>query len=114
MYGIEEITGRGGLGARPSGGAAFLAANARGMNRTAALIGGPSQTGIAMPVRTIGSQVALPQVASGGGQVEHPAENLLADWRQVLDFHNSPAPWILAMLLAIYAWTHISYRGRRI
>jgi len=113
MYGVEEITGRGGLAGRPSGGPGFLGANLRGMNSSAALIGGPSQSGIAMPVRTIGSQVALPQVSGGGGQVEHPAANLLADWRQILDFHNSPAPWILIMLLAIYGWTHVAARGRR-
>lgn len=112
MYGVEEQTGLGGLGARPAGVGAHFAANARAMNRTAPLVGGPDQSGVAIPSRGIGTMVALPQIAGSGMQVEAHPDRLLQSWRAVLDFHNSPAPWILAGLLLIYAWTHVSYRGR--
>lgn len=116
MYGVEEQSGLGGLGARTTAGSSFFGANSRAMNRSAPLVGGPDQSGVAIPSRGLGTMVALPQVSSSGMQVEAPAAQLLQNWRAVLDFHNSPAPWILIGLLAIYGWTHLSYatsRGRR-
>ena len=58
---------------------------------------------------SIGNQVAsAPMVSAGGGSVQQPSSTMMSSWRQVLDWHNSPAPWILALILILYGWLHIS------
>jgi hypothetical protein len=114
MYGVEAATGLGGLAAQAPAGNVFLAQALRIRPRGSALVGGPPQTGVLMPSSTIGDQVALPVVSGTGAAVEVPAGRMVNDWRQLLDFHNSPAPWILLGILILYGWLHAGYRrGRR-
>jgi hypothetical protein len=114
MYGVEAATGLGGLAAQAPAGNVFLASALRIRPRGSALIGGPPQTGVLLPFSSIGDQTALPVVSGTGQAVEVPAGRMLSDWRQILDFHNSPAPWILIGVLILYGWLHAGYRrGRR-
>lgn len=113
MYGIEESTGLGGLAAQAPGGNQFLAS----AMRIQALTSGAKGAGIlgATPSNP-GAYVASgggPQVAPGGSAVELPVSQQTGNtWRDILNFHNSPAPWILIAILLIYGWTHVSYRAR--
>jgi hypothetical protein len=111
MYGVEAATGLGGLAAQQPGGDVFLPAALRIRPQGSALIGGPPQSGTLLPSTTIGDMVALPTVSAGGGQVEQPTDRQLGGWQAILDWHSSPAPWILGMLLILYAWLHAAHRG---
>jgi hypothetical protein len=112
MYGVEADTGLGGLIAQAPGGNRFLPAALRIRPQGSALIGGPPQSGTLMPASTLGDQTALPVISAGGGAVESDPARQVGGWRQILDFHNSPAPWILGMILLLYAWLHAGQRGR--
>lgn len=116
MYGIEEGTGLGGLAAQAPGGNIY-AGRALGIRsvmggvRGGPIIGGPS----VLP-QSFGQAGGAGghgiQVSGSGTAVERPAGQQIGSWREILDFHNSPAPWVLIAILIIYAWTHASYRAR--
>lgn len=113
MYGIEESTGLGGLAAQAPGGNVFLpsALRIRAMTsgRVGSMIAGDAGGGLPQSFTPGGG----PQISSSGTAVEMPVGQQTGNtWRDVLNFHNSPAPWILLAILLIYAWTHVSYRAR--
>lgn len=114
MYGLEAgSTGLGGLAATAPAGYAALSRAMAIRPRGSALIGGPPSTGVLLPYTGVGdSPPSLP--INTPTSVEVPAGRMLNDWRQALDFHNSPAPWILLMILVLYSWLHAGHRrGRR-
>ena len=48
--------------------------------------------------------------------VASPISHQVSHWSSVLDFHGSPAPWVLLGILVLYGWLHVSVRanaGRR-
>jgi hypothetical protein len=112
MYGYSV---GGGVAARPSGGNPYLAQDLAIREPGAAIIGDMPFTGQSGPQMLLspsgpGGPV---QVSWGGGAVEQPVSNQMSSWRQILDFHNSTAPWILIAVLLVYGYVHISYkRGR--
>jgi hypothetical protein len=113
MYGLESgVSGLGGLAAQQPGGDRFLPAALAIRPRATPLIGGPSSSGVMLPYSGIGDQVATPVVSAGGTAVEVPPDRLAdSGWRHLLDWHNSPAPWILLGLLLLYGWLHVSVRA---
>jgi hypothetical protein len=113
MYGVEAATGAGGLAATAPAGYLGLGRALAIRPMGSALIGGPPQTGVMLPSSGIGDQTALPIVSMSGGSVETPAGRQLAGWQQILDWHSSPAPWVLLAILGLYFWSHMSYPGRR-
>lgn len=113
MYGVEAASGAGGLAATAPAGYLGLG-RAMGIRpHGSALIGGPPQTGVMLPSSGIGDQTALPIVSLGGGAVEQPAGRQLGGVMALLDWHNSPAPYVLLAILGLYLWSHLSYPGRR-
>lgn len=115
MYGVEAMTGLGGLAAQSPGGNIYAQAAMRIRPRGSALIGGPPQNGTLLASSaSINDQVAMPVVSGNGQSIEVAPNRMLADWRQLLDFHNSPAPWILLAILILYGWLSAGHRrGRR-
>ncbi len=108
MYGVEaQSMGSGGLAAQAPYPDRYLA-SAVGISSARNLMGGigygvggntlpyslPLQTDVALPV----------QQAPVGAQKQ--------GWQSVLDWHNSPAAWILAAILLLYGWLHLSVRAR--
>lgn len=113
MYGVEAgTTGLGGLQATAPAGYMGLGAAMRIRPGGSALIGGPPQNGTVLASQGVGDQVALPIVSASGQSVEHDPSLMLNGWRSILDFHNSPAPWILIAILTLYTWSHLAH-GRR-
>jgi hypothetical protein len=120
VYGIEGDTGLGGLAAQVPGGDRYLPA-ALGIRPTAGpLIGQAWETGMVLPnvpaAAMIGS-VAMPVVSAGGQAVEHPPGRLIpGELGSLVDFHNSPLPWLILAALLLYGWLHVSLRvgGRRL
>jgi hypothetical protein len=113
MYGVEAASSAAGLAATAPAGYLGLQRALAIRPMGSALIGGPPQSGIMLPAAGIGDQTALPIVSMGGGAVESPAGRQLGGWRAVLDWHSSPAPWVLLAILGLYFWSHMSYPGRR-
>ena len=114
MYGIEATTGLGGLAATAPAGYAALSRTLAIRPMASALAGGPPQSGTVLPADgPVNTQTALPIVSAGGSSVEHDPGLIVDDWRQILDWHNSPAPWILAGILLLYTWQHVSVRASR-
>jgi hypothetical protein len=115
MYGIEEATGLGGLAAQAPGGNQFMPQAMRISSAGSGIIAGPviGRGGAGLP-QSFGSTPlgGPPSVSWGGGSVQRPASQQLGSWREILDWHNSPAGWVLLLILAIYAWTHLSFRAR--
>jgi hypothetical protein len=113
MYGTEASTGLGGLAAQAPGGDQFMPAALAITSRSSGIVGSPGsmlRPGISTPSNP--GLIAAPQVSPGGSSVETPPAQLAGGWRQILDFHNSPAPWILVLILLHYAWTHVGARRR--
>lgn len=114
MYGIEEATGLGGLAARApvySGpGGAGIRSRSSGMIYSP--IRGSGYSALPYGVGELPSG-GLAQVSGSGMSVERNPSHQLGHWREIMDWHNSPAPWILLGILLIYGWTHASYRGSR-
>jgi hypothetical protein len=114
VYGVEPATGLGGLMAQAPPnpyGARSAGIRSPGADR----IGAPtigSVSGLPYNLSPMTPSGYPPQVSSSGMQIERPANQQVGGWREILDFHNSPAPWILIAILFIYAWTHLSYRAR--
>lgn len=105
MYGIEaQSSGGGGLAAQTPypdmflGGATGILASPRSIVGTGIGSTGPYD----MPMNT---QVSLPSRQA-------PVVAQQQGWRAILDWHNSPAVWILALILLYYGWIHFSVRAR--
>jgi hypothetical protein len=116
MYGVEASSSGGGGLAAQAPVYPYLGADMAIAPNTTPLVGGRSQSG-AVVFGSVGNQVAgKPMVSPGGGAVEQPTGTMMSSWRQVLDWHNSPAPWILLLILVLYGWLHVSVHasaGRR-
>lgn len=117
MYGIEEASGgKGGLAAQAPAGNIYLGRTLGIVPTASALVSGAPQNGSVLPNNApINDQVALPVVNADGSiqPTQHPS-TLVNNWRQVLDFHNSPTPWILIGILVLYGWVHASVRAGRV
>jgi hypothetical protein len=113
VYGVESASrGLGGLAAQAPAGDQFLGPAMAIRPRATPLVGGRSQTGLHLPYTgAINTQTALPVVSGQGSAVEVPPGRMMTSWRSVLDFHNSPAPWILLGMLLLYGWLHASVRA---
>jgi hypothetical protein len=106
MYGIEaQATGSGGLMAQTPYPDMFLpGAMAVGVSPRS-LVGtglGGNAGPYDMPINTT---VAVPVAQAPMGAQQQ-------GWRSVLDWHNSPAIWILAMILLLYGWLHFSLAAK--
>lgn len=119
MYGYEAATGLGGLAAQaPTN--PYLSRSLSIREPGAMIIGGNQSIGggvdsITAPGFLLGAgQGGVPQVSWDGGSVEQPMSRQTNSWRQILDFHNSPAPWVLLLILAIYGYVHVSYKKGRV
>lgn len=114
MYGLEATTGLGGLAATAPAGYIGLGRTLSIHPTASALVGGPPQSGVMLPTSAATNPMtALPVVSGDGSAVSHPAHQMVSSWRQILDWHNSPAPWILVAILTLYAWQHASVRASR-
>lgn len=108
MYGIEANTGTGGLMAQLPFPDRYLPSAAGIAPGGGNLIGGYgySAGGGNLPYDApLNSRVSLPPQQA-------PAFAQKQGWQSVLDWHNSPAAWILLLILVLYGWLHISVRGR--
>jgi hypothetical protein len=120
MYGVEAQTGGGGGG---------LAAQLPSQDLYFPQALGVSDPGIAQPggmtssgvtgvaYTSLGRQIASglmhPEEANGDGTAATvPTKHMQKGWSTVLDFHNSPAPWILGLLLLLFGWLHVSVRAK--
>jgi hypothetical protein len=111
MYGFEAATGLGGLAAQAQPNA-FLGRTLQIQDPGAMIAGAPSQPGIMPGIGGMPSGGPV-QVSSAGTQVQRPTSQQVGGWKQILDFHNSVAPWILIGILIVYGYVHISYRRGR-
>jgi len=118
MYGVEAAsTGLGGLASQAPAADQYLARSLLIRPSGGIVIGQQSPGGTGNDfIGSIGNQAAGAMVSAGGGAVQQPTHTMMSSWRQVLDWHNSPAPWILGLILLLYGWLHVSVHasaGRR-
>lgn len=110
MYGVEAATsGAGGLAAQAPPDVYFPQALAIA-NVTGGIAGAPPDSGVALPYSAQGG-VQTP--TSFGGAMPAPVAPVSqqqSHWSSVLNFHGSPAPWILLGILILYGWLHASAR----
>jgi hypothetical protein len=122
MYGVEaQSGGLGGLAAQAPPDVYFP--QALGIANTQPVIASPQTDGTTAPFfgPTINSQQPSALMAPAGAQsstnaVRIPVSQMQSHWSSILDFHNSPGPWILIAILFLYGWLHLSVRagaGRR-
>ena len=108
MYGYEaQMGGLGGLAAQVPGGDRYFGSAMMIPPNASALISGPA-FGTTLPYNEApGFGVATPavrQVDKGPGVGHSPV-------RDLLDWHSSPAIWVLGLVLLLYAWLHVSVRA---
>jgi hypothetical protein len=78
---------------------------------------GPQAGGqTALAFTNIGDQLGAGGMAgigmNGSGTAATTSPQLQhSHWSSILDFHNSPAPWILLGILLLYGWIHVSVRA---
>jgi len=119
MYGFEEVDGGayGGVAAQtPFPDVYFPEVLRMSGDSSTPLIGGAGPTGAnILPYTSLGDQVPgsamPPSMNASGTAATVPVSGLQNHWSSVLDFHNSPAPWILIGILLLYGWIHVSVRG---
>jgi hypothetical protein len=111
MYGVEaQASGGGGLAARTPYQVSTMGADLGIHPTSAALVGGPGN-GVLLPYALgSGEAVALPVIGAGGRAVDRPPSPM-SSWREVMDWHSSPALWVLILILALYAWLHVSIKA---
>jgi hypothetical protein len=115
MYGYEAATGLGGLMAQaptnPYMGRALTIRAPGSM-----VIGDQSiPDGQVLPYQLSRGPSGGPvSISAGGGAVTQNPANQLGSWREILDWHNSPAPWVLLLLLFVYGYVHVSYKRGRV
>jgi hypothetical protein len=112
MYGIEESTGLGGLAAQAPGGDAYLPGALRIRSVSADLVGQANQVGVMLPNTPAAGYGNIAHISGDGSQVERPMSRI-GSFSEILDFHNSPAPWILLGILVLYGWLHVQVRAGR-
>lgn len=116
MYGYEAVTGLGGLAAQAPPNPR-LASTLQIRSPGAMIIGDPTTgagEGQVLPFSLSNGPAGGPVAVSWtGGAVTQDPSNALSSWRQILDWHNSPAPWVLLLILAVYGYVHVSYRRGR-
>lgn len=112
MYGFEAATGLGGLAAQAPANPYF--ARALSIRDPGSMVIGSQEFRGGAPGMTTGSMGGFGgMVSAGGGAVTTNPAHQLGSWREIFDWHNSPAPWVLLLLLIGYGYVHISYaRGR--
>lgn len=116
MYGYEAATGLGGLAAQAQPNA-YMARVMQLRDPGAMLAGDPTTEGghQVLPFQVSNGPGGGPvNVSWGGGAVTQPPSRQLGNWREILDWHNSPAPWVLLLVLFIYGYVHLSYRRGRV
>jgi hypothetical protein len=119
VYGLESNTGLGGVAAQAPGGDVYLGRVLGIQPRAGALVSqGAGRNGLAYfnpAVAMIGNPSIPAAVSASGGSVERPAWQMLTgNWRNLLDFHSSPLPWLVLATLVLYGWLHVSVRaGKR-
>lgn len=115
MYGYEEQTGLGGLAAQapvyPNAGSGLMIRSPGAM-----IIGDTTAPdGQTLPYQLSRGALGGPvSISAGGGAVTQNPANQIGSWREILDWHNSPAPWVLLMLLFVYGYVHVSYKKGRL
>jgi len=117
MYGYEASYGLGGLAAQAPGGNMYLNRAMSIRSPGAMIVGDPTSPGANVLPYSLGAGLGSggpPQISWGGGAVEQSAGQQLGSWREILDPHNSPALWILILVLLIYGYVHVSYRRGRV
>lgn len=116
MYGVEpQVTGLGGLAAQAPQDLYF--GQALGIPNQDPQIAAPPGVNTQLPFNSAintqqpGSLMAGPQgINLSGTAATVPVHMQSNHWSQVLDFHNSVAPWILLAILVLYGWLHASAR----
>jgi hypothetical protein len=121
MYGVEaQSRGGGGLAAQTPFQDIYFPQALAIAGQGQAVIGGAGPGGGGsqgvLPYTNIGDQVAGgPMAGAGmngsGTAATMPVSQIQNHWSSVLDFHNSPAPWILLGILVLYGWLHLSVRA---
>lgn len=106
MYGVEANTGAGGLAAQLPYPDRYLG-QAVSIAGSGSLIGGVGYGGVAnLPYDApLQNRVSLPSQQA-------PQYAQKKGWQQILDWHDNPAVWILALILLLYGWLHLSVRAR--
>lgn len=117
MYGVEaQSSGGGGLAARTPYQDPYFGQAIGIQNPTIPLIGAPPTNESLLPDQSLGRMAATPYIGpatnGSGTAATVPPAQMQPTWRSVLDFHNSPAPWILIGLLLLFGWLHISVSAR--
>jgi hypothetical protein len=115
MYGYEALTGLGGLAAQAQPNA--YSPGALTIRDPGSMIVGdnsPVLGGGTAPQMLLGAPGGGPMVSWGGGSVTQDPSHQMNSWRQILDWHNSPAPWIFVLILIVYGYVHVSYRRGRV
>lgn len=119
MYGFEAQDGGsfGGLAAQTPFSDIYFP-QALGISAPTPQIGGAGAPsgGSILPYTNIGDQLASGPMAGmgmngSGTAATTPVSLQNSHWSSVLDFHNSPAPWILIGILLLYGWIHVSVRA---
>lgn len=119
MYGFEaQSVGDGGLAAKtPYQDLYFPQAASINSGSSGQIAGaGPASGGNRLPYTGIGDQLASGSMTGlgmngSGTAATTPVSQMQNHWSSVLDFHNSPAPWILIGILVLYGWLHLSVRA---
>jgi hypothetical protein len=108
MYGVEaQSAGSGGLMARTPYNVPTMGGDVGIRNGGIDQPGSPGNGTLLPYALGGGAAVATPVVGAGGRAVDRPASPM-SSWREVMDWHSSPALWVLVMVLALYAWLHVS------
>jgi hypothetical protein len=119
MYGFEaQSSGSGGLAATTPYQDLYFPQSAAINSGTSGQIGsaGPLSGGNVLSYTGIGDQLPTGPMTglgmnSSGTAATVPVSQLQNHWSSVLDFHNSPAPWILIGILVLYGWLHLTVRA---
>jgi hypothetical protein len=105
MYGVEANTGAGGLAAQLPYPDRFLPGALSMPTGGRNIIGGVGYGGPLPYDMPLNSSVSLPVAQAPVGAQKQ-------GWQSVLDWHNSPAAWVLLLILVLYGWLHLSVRAR--
>lgn len=115
MYGVEaQSSGGGGLAAQTPFADLYFPGAVGIHSGTAGQIGGPGPTasGNVLPSTNLGDMLAMGRMNASGTAATTPVSQQQNHWSSVLDFHNSPAPWILIAILFLYGWLHLTARAK--
>jgi hypothetical protein len=111
VYGVEAQSGGGGLAARTPYLVSTMGSDLSIVNGGIDQPGSPLNGQLLPNSLAGGAQVAPPMVGAGGRAVDRPSNPVGSHWRELLDWHSSPALWVLLFLLVLYAWLHVSIKA---